>query len=61
MTLAFNMMMALRAVRDGGRITRAEQFWLKSEFYITDDNKLTMKGENELNKDDNSKEDKSKC
>jgi len=58
MTLASNMIMALRAVRNGGHITRAEQFWLKSEFYITDDNKLTMKGESELNKDDNSQKDK---
>ena len=59
MTLAPGMMLALRAVRDGGHLTRAEQFWLRSEFYITEDNKLTLKGESELNKDDNSKGDKS--
>lgn len=61
MTLAPNMMLALRAIRDGGHLTRSEQFWLKSEHYITDTNKLTMKGENELSKDDNSKGDKPKC
>jgi hypothetical protein len=60
MTLAPNMMLALRAVRDGGHLTRAERFWLKSECYINDDNTLTMKGHNELNKDDNSKGDKGK-
>jgi hypothetical protein len=47
------MMKALRAVRDGGHLTRAEHFWLKSEQYIDDNNKLTLKGENELNNDDN--------
>ena len=58
MTLATNMMMALRAVRDGGHINRAEQFWLRSEFYITEDNKLTLKGHNELNNADIAKEDR---
>jgi hypothetical protein len=53
-----SMMLALRAVRDGGNLTRAEQFWLKSEQYIDDNNALTMKGHNELNNDDKRKEDK---
>ena len=53
MTLAPGMMLALRAVRDGGHLTRAEQFWLRSEFYIDENNRLTLKGHNELNNDDN--------
>jgi len=60
MTLAPGMMLALRAVRDGGHLTRAEQFWLRSEQYITDGNSLTLKGHNELNNDDKAKEDKPK-
>jgi hypothetical protein len=60
MTLSPNMIMALRAVRDGGHLTRAEQFWLKSEYYIDKNNKLTMRGENELNNADNAKGDKPK-
>jgi hypothetical protein len=61
MTLAPSMLLALRAVRDGGHLSRAEHFWLRSEQYITDDSVLTVKGHNELNNDDNRKEDKSKC
>lgn len=60
MTLAPNMLMALRAVRDGGHRTRAELFWLRSEFYIDENNKLTMRGHNELNEDEKRKEDKPK-
>jgi hypothetical protein len=59
-TLASGMMLALRAIRDGGHITRAEQFWLRSEQYIDDKNTLTVKGHNELNIDDNAKGDKLK-
>lgn len=58
MTLYPSMMLALRAVHDGGHLTRAEHFWLKSEQYIDDANALTMKGHNELNNDDKRKEDK---
>jgi hypothetical protein len=54
------MILALRAVRDGGHLTRAEQFWLKSEFYIDENNRLTMRGHNELNNADNSKGDELK-
>jgi hypothetical protein len=60
MTLHSSMLLALRAVRDGGHLTRAEHFWLKSEQYIDDNNTLTVKGHNELNNDDNYKGDKSK-
>lgn len=59
MTLAPSMLMALRAVRDGTHLSRAEHFFLRSEQYITDDNKLTLKGENELNSDEN--REKPKC
>jgi hypothetical protein len=60
MTLAPNMLLALRAVRDGGHLTRAERFWLKSEYYIDENDRLTMRGENELNNADNAKGDKPK-
>lgn len=60
MTLHPSMMLALRAVRDGGNLTRAEGFWLRSEQYIDDDNTLTLKGHAELNNDDNRKGDKEK-
>lgn len=58
--LAPGMMLALRAVRDGGRLTRAEHFWLVSEHYINQDSTLTVKGHNELNADDNRKGDRTK-
>lgn len=61
MVLHPSMMLALRAIRDGGHLSRAEHFWLKSEQYIDDNNTLTMKGHNELNNDDNSKGEKPKC
>jgi len=61
MTIAPGMLLALRAIRDGGHLTRAERFWLKSEYYIDENDKLTMRGHNELNEDDKRKEDKSKC
>jgi hypothetical protein len=54
------MILALRAVRDGRYLTRAEHFWLRSKQYINEDDTLTMKGHNELNNDDNSKGDKPK-
>jgi hypothetical protein len=57
MTLASGMILALRAIREGGHITRAEQFWLRSEQYIDEKNALTVKGHNEINNDDNSKGD----
>ena len=60
MTLPPSMLLALRAVRDGGRLTRSEHFWLKSEQYIDENNTLTLKGHNELNNDDKRKEDKPK-
>lgn len=55
MTLAHSMLMALRAVRDGGHVTRAELFWLRTEFYINEKHELTVKGHNELNNADNDK------
>jgi hypothetical protein len=57
MTLAPAMMQALRSVRDGGHVTRAEYTWLKSEYYINDAHELTLKGLTELNADDNMKGD----
>ena len=45
MALRPSMMLALRAVRDGGHLSRAQHFWLKSEQYIDDNNTLTVKGE----------------
>jgi hypothetical protein len=59
-TLHSSMILALRAVRDGGHPTRAERFWLMDGGYIDDNDSLTMKGHNELNNDDNRKEDKPK-
>ena len=59
--LQHSMMLALRAIRDGRYLTRAEHFWLRSQQYINEDNTLTMKGHNELSNDDNSKGDKPKC
>ncbi len=61
MTLAPTMMAALRALRDGGHVTRAEVTWLRSESYIDERGALTVKGHNELNNDDNSKGDKPRC
>lgn len=60
MILRCSMLLALRAVRDGGHPTRAELFWLKAEHYVDENNILTVKGHNELNIDDNRKEDKPK-
>jgi hypothetical protein len=57
MTLHSSMLLALRTVRDGGKPTRAERYWLRDAGYINSDGTLTMSGHNELNNDDNQKED----
>jgi hypothetical protein len=60
-TLYPSMLLALRAVRDGGHITRAETYWLLDGGYLNADGTLTMRGHNELNNDDKRKEDKETC
>lgn len=55
-TLHPSMLLALRAVRDGGPPpTRAERYWLLDGGYINADGTLAYKGHNELNNDDNRK------